>query len=357
MNLRRAVASLIAAALVLGLAACGGSSDQAMKLLRQTFSGRHRVSSGQLAMLLSVGPSPGTASGAKGPIVLSVAGPFQDLGPGRLPASVFNVSLTAIGTTAAVTITSTGSSGYVTFQGQSYQLPPATYQRLESTFAELGSAPGGGSSGTLSRLGIHPQRWLVNPQIAGDEGINGINTTHIRAGIDMTALLADLNRFLTRAAAAGVSANSGIPLGISAASRRRIASEVKNPTVNLWTGVADKTLRRLEVDLTVPVSGQLSLLLGRSAAIGLTMDYANLNQPQLITAPKKLYPYSQFQAKLRVLITDLEGGLVSGGSTGSSSGTATTGSGPNYQAYTNCINAAAGNISKIQQCAPLLGGQ
>jgi hypothetical protein len=349
-RLRRALAVLIAAAVSSGLVACGGGSDQATKLLRATFAGKHRINSGEVAVVLAV--SPRGPSGLKGPIALGIVGPFQNLGPGRLPASVFNVSLDAMGRNAAVTLTSTGSTGYVTFQGESYKLPRATFQRLESSFAQLGSTPGASGSGVLGRLGIQPQRWLVHPQILGDEGVDGVDTTHIRSAINVAALLSDLDRFLKRAASLGEAGASSFPHGIPTGTRQRIAGEVKNPMVDVWTGVADKTLRRLQIGLTIPVSGQLSALLGRAASIALTMEYANLNQPQLITAPRKLLPYSVFQDKLRVLIADLEGGLAGGGLTGGNPS-----SGPNYQAYTNCVLSANGNLVKMQRCAPLLNGQ
>lgn len=314
-KLRPAVGLLAVALAATALAGCGSASDQAATLLRDTFSGNHRVSSGDLAVLLTVTPS--GPSGLKGPVTLSLTGPFQSLGPGKIPASAFNVSLSATGTDAAVTITSTGSSGYVTFQGQSYKLPEATFERLESTFVRIGSVSAGGSeSSALAKLGIHPERWLENPEVVGDEAIEGTNTTRIRAGINMNALLSDLTTFLKRAASAGA---AGAATLLPPATRARIAAEVKNPVVDLWTGVGDHTLRQLELDLSVRVSGRLSRLFGRSAAIGLTMQYANLNQPQTITAPTKLLPYGQFQAKLHVLLQDFEGDLASGGA-GAASG-------------------------------------
>jgi hypothetical protein len=348
-KLRWAAALLLGAAASLGLAACGGS-DQASKLLRETFSGRHRITSGQLGMTLRVSPS--GPSALNGPIVLSLAGPFQSLGGGKLPASAFTISLAAGGSGTALTVTSTGSTGYVTFQGQSYQLPQRTYQQLESSFAGLGTAPGSPGGGAAGRLGIHPQRWVSNPQIVGDQAIDGTNTTRIRAAINMPALLRDLSTFLRRAASAGVPGASGL---LSAADRRRIASEVQHPTVDVWTGVADRTLRKLEIDLGVPVSGQLSALFGRSAAVTVTIEYADLNQPQTIIAPTKLLPYSQFQAKLRVLIQDLEGGLITGAGGAPTAGAG--GSGPNYQAYTSCIQAANGDLAKMEKCAPLLSAK
>lgn len=308
-KLRCAAALLAAAVLAAAVAGCGSGSDQAAKLLQETFSGQHRVASGNLAVLLSVTPTgPGTL---KGPITLSLSGPFQSLGPGKIPASAFNLSLGAMGTTAAATIISTGSTGYVTYQGQSYKLPRSTFQRLESTFVRIGSVSSGGSSSAgLARLGIHPERWVEDPQIIGDEAIDGTNTTRIRAEINMNALLSDLSTFLRRAASAGA---SGAAKLLPPATRNHIASGVKNPVVDVWTGVGDKTLRQLELGLSVPVSGQLSQLLGRSVAISLTMQYADLNQPQTIAAPTKLLPYSEFQDKLQVLLQDLEGDLASGG--------------------------------------------
>ena len=309
-TLRPALALFTAAAVSLALAACGGDPGQANRLLRQTFDGQHQVKSGELGVVLTVTPS-GAATLTR-PLRLSLVGPFQSLGPGKLPASALSIRVVTNETDAAATITSTGSVGYVTFRGQSYKLPQATFQRLESSFAQLASAPGRGhGSGTLGRLGIHPEHWLSTPQIVGKEAIQGVNTTHIRSRINVAALLADLNTFLQRASSSGVTPAGVLPRSIPGADRRHIASRVKNSTVNVWTGVADKTLRRLAIDLRVPVSGQLSTLLGRSAAIALTMQYANLNQPQTITAPTKLQPYSQFEAKLRMLVEGVGSGLIS----------------------------------------------
>jgi len=375
--LRTALGLLAAVAAGLALAACGSSSGEATTLLHQTFSGPHRINSGNLNFRVTVNPS--GSSTLKGPITISFGGPFQSLGTGKLPASAFTVSIGAMGSNGSLTLTSTGTHGYVTFQGDSYELPQATFQRLESSFTQLGSSPGASSgSGLLGKLGIQPQHWLTNPQVVGDETVGGVTTTHIRAGINVAALLNDFNTFLGRASSLGVSGAGSLPHGISQATRNRIATEVQNPRFDVWTGTNDKTIRRLQITLSLPVSGQTSTLLGglRSAVIALTMQYADLNQPQTITAPSPVLPYSQFQAKLRTLLQGLQGGLsgaLSGGASSGLSGTSgsgttgtsgsgttgATGSGTSsaYQAYSQCIQSAAGNITKMQQCAPLLNGK
>jgi hypothetical protein len=351
----RSVAGLLLALVASsGLAACGSSGNPATNLLRQTFAGNHRIASGNLSFSLAIVPS--GSSALKGPLTLSLGGPFQSQGSGRLPQSNFTLSLGTSGGTVSVTIVSTGTKGYVTFQGQSYELPPATFQRLESSFAQLGTSPGSSrGSGVLARLGIQPEHWLVNPQVVGNEALDGTNTTHIRAGINIPALLDDLNTFLKRASSVGATGAGSLPGGISAATRSRIAGEIESPSIDVWTGTTDKTLRRLELMLTLNVTGRAAALLGRSAQVRLTMRYAQLNQPQTITPPASLQPYSQFQAKLRVLLADLQSGLAGGLSSGAGSGT-TGGSASNYGKYAQCIQAAGADIAKMQMCAPLLNG-
>jgi hypothetical protein len=357
---------LLAALAALALAACGssGSSGQASSLLRQTFSGKHTVNSGNINVSLSVNPS--GSSTLKGPLTISFGGPFASLGTGKLPKSNFTISFSALGRTGSLGILSTGTAGYVTVSGKSYQLPAATFRQLESSFSSLTSSSGGSSSGSgaLSKLGIDPLHWLVNPTIVGNESVGGTNTTHIRAGIDVAKLLDDLSTFLARAPSLGVSGLGKVPSSISPATRQRIAGEVRQPRFDVWTGAGDKTLRKLAISLVLPVTGQISSLLGglSSAQISLTMQYADLNQPQTINAPSSVAPYSQFQAKVSSFLSALQNGLGGSlGSTGSSSsGSSSSGSSGSTSAvssYAQCLQKAGQDLSKAQQCASLLNGQ
>jgi hypothetical protein len=352
----------------LALAGCGGGSGDASSLLKQTFSGSHAVTSGNLTFTLTVNPS-GSAV-LKGPITLSFGGPFQSLGTGKLPKSDFNISLSGFGKTGSLGIISTGTTGYVTLSGVSYQLPAATFQKLESSFGSIASS-GGATAGSsaLTKLGINPLHWLVNPSVIGDESVAGASTTHIRAGINVASLLDDLNTFLSKASSLGVGGTSTIPTSISAATRQKIAGEVQNPTFDVWTGSSDKTVRKLAINLTVPVTGAISTQLGglRSAGFGLTLQYGNLNQPQTITAPTTVRPYTEFQVKIRSFLQTVQSTLASaagGAATGTSTTTTSSGSTTNgsstpsaVQAYGQCIQAAGGDVSKMQQCAPLLNGK
>jgi hypothetical protein len=374
-GLAATVALLAGASLALGLGACGsGSSGQAKTLLKQTFGGNHRVDSGNLSFNVTLNPS-GSRT-ISGPISFSFGGPFQTLGTGKLPQSNFTVSVSALGKTGSLGLISTGQSGFVSLGGTSYQMPAATFQKLESSFSGLTSTTSGGSGSALTRLGIDPLRWLTNPSIAGNESVGGADTTHIKAGIDVVALLGDLGTFLQKASSVGVPNAARIPTSISAATRAKIARAVQNPHFDVWTGTSDKTPRKLAITLTLPVTGQISTLLGglRSASVALSLQYANLNQPQTITAPPTVRPFAEFQAKLKSFQQSLQsfltgtlGGGAGSGTTGSgTTGSGTTGSGStgsggaapgtstNVQAYSQCVQAAGSDIVKLQKCSALL---
>ncbi len=353
----------------LGLTACGSASSGSANpntLLSQTFTGTHKVTSGNLNLTLTIDAS--GSSLLSGPITLSFGGPFQTRGAGKLPESNFTVSATALGRSVAVGVISTGTAGYVTLQGASYRMPQATFQKLESSFSQLASTPGSSSgSGTLGKLGIQPLKWLTNPTVVGNENVGGAQTTHIHAGVNVNALLTDLNTVLEKASSLGVSGANTLKSGIPAADRTKIASEVKSPSVDIWTGTSDKTIRRLAITLTVPITGKTSSELGglKSADISLTMQYSDLNQPQTIKAPTTVRPFSEFQSKLNAFVQQVEGAAggalgsgsssSSGGSSSGSSGGTATGSSSSVTKYSQCIQKAGGDVGKMQKCAALLG--
>jgi hypothetical protein len=307
--MRAAVLAPLALIIALALGACGssGGTGGASGLLKQTFTGSHKVTSGNLDFSVTIDPS--GSSTLKTPISLTFGGPFQSLGTGKLPKSDFSVSLTSNGAGGRLGILSTGTAGFVSLGGTSYQLPAADFQKLESSFASFASPGGGtGGSGPLSKLGISPLKWLTRPSVVGTESVAGTSTTHIRAGINVTALLGDISTLLGKASSLGVSGAGQLPTNLSAATRQRIARAVRAPSLDVWTGTADKTIRKLRLALTVPVTGTISALLGglSSAQIGLTLQYAQLNQPQTITAPANVQPYSQFAAKLKSFVAALQ---------------------------------------------------
>jgi hypothetical protein len=344
----------------LALAACGSSSGgsdsgNAQSLLKQTFASGKPVKSGVLGINFTLNPS--GSSTFTSPISFSINGPFESRGAGKLPQSNFTIAVSALGRKGQLGIVSTGTSGYVTLDGAAYQLPSAQFQRLESGFSSVGGSSQSG--GGLSALGIDPQHWLTNPSVVGSDTVGGTDTTHIRAGVNVTALLQDINTLLSKASS---SAGTKIPSSIPQATQQKIAAAIKNAKVDIWTGKSDKVLRRLSLNLNVPVTGRLSTLAGgmTSAQIGFSLQYSGVNQPQTISAPSNVQPYSQFTAKLRSVLTGIQGsvggsslGATGSGSSGSSGSSAAA---DKIKKYSQCIQNAGQDVLKMQKCASVLNG-
>ena len=345
----------------LALAACGsssggsGSSGNAQSLLKQTFASGKPVKSGVLSISLTLNPS--GSSTFTSPISFSISGPFQSRGTSKLPQSNFTIAISALGRKGQLGIVSTGTAGYVTLDGTAYQLPAADFQRLESGFSSVGS---GQSGGGLSALGVNPEHWLSGASVVGSDTIGGTDTTHIRAAVNVGALLQDVNTLLGKASS---SAGTKLPSSIPPATQQKIAAAVKNATVDIWTGKSDKVLRKLSLNLNVPVTGRLSTLAGgmTSAGIGFAIQYSDVNQPQTVAAPANVRPYSEFTTKLRSVLTGIEGSVGGGSlgsapSTGSSGSTGSSAATDKIKKYSQCIQSAGQDVVKMQKCASILNG-
>jgi hypothetical protein len=364
---RRFGAVATAAVATLALAACGSSSsggasgESAQTLLKQTFSNHHPVKSGILGFNLTINAT--GSSALSSPITLQLGGPFQSRGTGKLPASKLTISVSALGEHGSLGVITTGTAGYVALDGANYQLPSSTMSQLESSFS--GSASSSTGKASLSALGVHPLAWLKDPSVAGSDTVGGVQTTHIHAGLNVSALLSQLATLISKAGASS-SATASLASALSPAELQKVSSAIKNASVDVWTGQSDKTLRKLTVAMTIAISGKTSTSLGGVSSLGVSfsLQFSQLNQPQTITAPANVQPYSQFEAKLESLLGGLGGlGGSLGGSTGStgsgSSGSTGSGTVPSSgaaQKYTECIQKAAGDVGKMQKCAPLLQG-
>ncbi|HWF34552.1 MAG TPA: hypothetical protein VG295_04260, partial [Solirubrobacteraceae bacterium] len=198
---------LAAGVAAIALTACGAGGSPAAsggggaaQLLKDTFSGSHQITSGNLSVDLLVTPS--GSSTLTTPVTLSFGGPFQGLGHGKIGNSDFTLRASALGTSlVSLGLESVNGKGYVSLGGTSYRLPASQYRQLESRLSQTGSGSG---SGIFGRLGIDPSRWLTTPTVSGSETVAGVSATHIRAGLNVTALVDDLGTLLRNASSLGI---------------------------------------------------------------------------------------------------------------------------------------------------------
>jgi hypothetical protein len=316
-----------------------GSAATAQSLLRQSLQGKHRITSGVLSLTATVTPHGSTAAGT--PITISFGGPFQSLGSGRGTESDFTVAVAAAGQRLALGLRTTATAGYMRLNGSWFRLPAKQFAQLRKSLA----GSGGSGATSLPGLSVSPLKWLRDPQLVGNATVDGTQTTEVRARIDVGALAGDLGTLLAKEAANPALRTTGLPTKLTAAQRRQLVSELRNPTVALFIGSADHTLRRalLDLNLKLPASTLPGI---SSVGVAVTVDYAKLNRPQTITAPTRVKPYGELGQQLSGLEQSLEGSASdSGGAAGSGSG-----------AYETCLQRSGANIAKLQKCASLIDG-
>jgi hypothetical protein len=348
----RAIVALLAlAALALVLAACGGGdsggsgsgggSGDAETLLRQTFTGTHDIKSGKAAIDLRVDVS-GDPS-IRGPITVDIAGPFQSAGTDRLPKFDLALDAHAQGQGFKAGLTSTSDQLFVNFGGTSYEVPAEVMARLKDSY-KRSQQQGSSNQMDLRALGLDPLSWLQDPTVEGTETIGGVATDHISSGVDVSALLDDVDNLLARGVP-GLPTGQQIPRRIPDGDRRQIEDAIKDAKLDVWSGQDDHTLRKATLALTVDIprsSTTLDLLL--------SIELTDLNQPQTIQAPTSTRPLSELLGQLQGFL----GGAFGGGALGDSSGSAGGASSQQLQAYSDCVQRAGSNVQEAQRCADLL---
>jgi hypothetical protein len=350
----------------LSLAACGGgggSGEDADQVLKDTFSGSKKVKSGKLELKLGLEAQGGAAS-LGGPFSITLSGPFQSQGPQALPQFDFDLTLSlGAGRSFNAGAVSTGDSGFLKFQNQTYSVPANVFAQFKQGYERSQAQNKGSSSNTsFSSLGVDPSKWLKDAKNEGDTDVAGTQTTHISASVDVPKFLDDVNRILSRAGKLGVSQSQQIPNQLTEQQRKSVEDAIDDATFDVYTGKDDKVLRRLTIKLkfTVPEKSRASAQGLSGGTITFDLTLADLNQTQTITAPANPKSFNELQQALRSTL----GGLV-GSATGTSGGTTTTppsgtlstpSGDAKAQAYAKCISEAGGDIAKAQKCSSILTG-
>ena len=346
------------AAMALALAACGGgdeaSSDTDVDtLLADTFKGNKKVESGKLNLTLDVDAK--GAEGVNGPITLKVAGPFESQGKQELPKFDIDFSFEGAGQSIKAGLTSTGTKGFVSFQGSEYAVSDQVFKQFKAGYEQAqkqGTSKKPNQS--LSSLGLDPREWLTNPKNEGEAKVGDDDTIKITGGVDVNKLLDDVNQALKKTRELGVQGTQQLPTQLTSEQRKQVVDAIKNPKVEIYTGKEDKILRRMVISFGI-VAPQGSGASG-SANIKLDLSISDLNEDQKISEPSGAKPFDQLLSKLGGLGL---GGLGAAGGTGSTggAGSGTSGAGnANLEKYSKCVTDAGSDVAKARKCADLLSG-
>jgi hypothetical protein len=339
---------LAAVALIAGCGGGGGSSKDARALIDTAF----KQSIGSAEMTLNIEAKVNGVAQLSQPISLKVAGPYQSNGKGKLPSFNWQVSVSGGGQAFSGGIISTGDNAFVNFQGTNYEVGA-------DKVAQVNQSNGPGRS--LKDYGIDPQAWVKDPTDEGTENVNGVDTTHVKASVDIGRMFSDFNKTIQKAGSMGA---TGAPQQLSPETIQKIQDVVKNPKFDIYVGKDDNKIRRLSVsvDFQIPADQRAKFQGAEGGTLNFSIDFAKVGEPQKITAPANARPIAELQQQLGGLVGGLGGaggaGGSGGGSSGGGGGSGSSGGNPSaaqIQKYSKCLqNAAPSDTAAIAKCSQLL---
>jgi hypothetical protein len=354
----QAILLSLLAALALAVSACGGDDggggDAASKdtdvdtLLSDTFKGNKDVKSGKLDLKLNIDAK--GAEGVNGPITMSIGGPFQSEGEQKLPKFDIDFAFEGAGQSIKAGVTSTGSKGFVNFQGTEYVVSDQVFNQFKAGF-EQAQKQGKEQNQSLSSLGLDPRQWLTNPKNEGDAKVGDDDTIKITGGVDVNKLLDDVNTALQKTKELGVQGTEQLPSQLTDAQKKQVTDAVKDPRVEIYTGKEDKILRRMVIALGITDPQGSS----GSADIKLDLAISDLNEDQEVSEPSGAKPFDQLLSQLGGLgLGGLGGAGGAGGGSGGSGGGSSGSNNANLEKYSQCIADAGNDVAEARKCADLL---
>ena len=341
----RARLAIFALILVLpaALAGCGGDGggggEDPSQVLDQTFNNPEQITSGVLDLTLD-----GSAE-SQGSLSAKLSGPFQGISDtSHIPQLDLTGSLDAQGAGQSINVdgglTITSDNAYVTYKGQAYEVGTRAFRQLQSGYAQANAQnqqqngqsftqaceqaveQGGGDTSVCD---IDFAKWLTNVTNEGTESVGGTDAIHISGDANVKQIISDISKVAAELPSASAQ-------GFSPSQLNQLEPAVKSATIDVYSGVDDKLLRKLDFDLTLDLSalGGGSVIPISSVDVTFSIAFSDVNSTQTVTAPKNPKPISELGI----------GGLGGLGSVGGSSGGSVGGGGGPSSAYLNCIQDA-----------------
>jgi hypothetical protein len=368
---------LAAAAILLAttalLVACGGGSsksgeDPQTVLDEATLQG---IDSGKLDLSLEV-----EAAGKEGGnLDVSLSGPFQGEGKGKLPQ--LDMKAKAKGTVNGSDVDFDGglvllpNSAYVDYQGVEYEVDPTTFSFIESALKQQqGKGEGGSAEATECQEAFGKLKvgdLVENASNDGSADVGGAGTTKVSGDLDVSAGLDTLLEVIESPACEAQIAAAGTLPSKSEIEKAKdeLDSAVKDTHVEVYVG-DDGIVRRITARLKIePEQGGSG---PKSVEIDLDLQLTEVNEEQTISAPANSKPLTDLFLKLGVNPIELLGllngegggeglgnllqklGGAAGGGTSSGGGSGGEGG---RQAYLKCLGEANTPVD-LQKCTALL---
>ncbi len=350
------------------IAGCGGddesSGDDPQTVLDETFNNDTKVSSGDLTLNASV-----TAEGDQGgQFDVSLSGPFQGDPdqPDSLPQLDWTASLSGEGAGQSIDFSGglvvTEDNAFVEYKDQAYEVGSDTFTQLRDQIeaqADTGTDESAGGfqeqcATALEQAGatdtsacdIDLESWLTNLTNEGNEDVGGADTVHIAGDADIDTILTDIGNLVSEIP--GAASQGFDPSQLGAAS-----GAVTDASIDVYSGVDDHVLRKLDVNLTIDPSAIAGgeLLPVSNIQISFSVEIAGVNEEQTIEAPSGAKPLDELLSDLGVSPGALGGALGGAGALGGGGGAGAGGG--DTDAYFQCLQDAS-TPEAINDCASQL---
>jgi hypothetical protein len=198
---------------------------------------------------------------------VSVKGAFEEAATGKVPEFEIFIEADAAGTKLDMGMVSLGEKAYLTEGGRAYRVPQEAWdQVVKAAEQSKGNRPA-----VKLPVAVNPQNWLRDVKEESSQTVDGVETTHVSASLDVSAML---NESLALAQAAGTP-NAQLP----AQAKGQLERSIKRADFDVYVGKDDGVLRRAQADVELAPQGEQKVSL--TADLNLT----DVNEAQRIEAP------------------------------------------------------------------------
>ena len=366
------IAVLVLTALVpLALVACGGGDsggEDPQQVIDETFSNDQSITSGVLDLALNA------SAGDQGSFSASLKGPFQteEGNAAAIPQLDWTVNASGEGAGQSFNfdggLTVTEDNAYVTYQGQAYEVGKEAFKQAQSSFeSQAGQSSSksqgfaesckqaiqqAGGGGDESACEIDFSAWLTNLSNDGTSDVEGTDTDHISADVDIDQMFSDIGGLITAFPASGLSTSGLDPKQVQA-QLEQVKGAVQSPHIDVYSGTDDHLLRKLDLSLTIDPSEIASGTPVPVPPVDLefSITFSDVNQSQTVEAPSGAKPISDLLSQLGLgglgPLSGVGGSSLGGGTTLPGGGSASAGD------YNTCIQQAT-SPADYKQCLKLL---
>jgi hypothetical protein len=224
---------------------------------------------------------------------LDLSGAFQRGAANDVPAFEVDLQLAADGERAEGGFVSLGDKAFFTRDDTGWRVPDEAWSPLVEAVAS-----GAGAQPQSLALPFDPQTWIRDIESAGTETVDGVETTHLTASVDVRRVADDLFALARQN-------------GAQLPSARDAARTVERAGFEVWVGNDDRVLRRLSADVAFATPRELRGPNDSArSSLSLDLELTGVNESQDIEAPANVrpgMPPGQFGQFAEGFVTGLSG--------------------------------------------------